>query len=279
MNELVKRGLTGFVYVVITLLCIGLHQYSGFLFLLVLSVLIQMEFLNLTTTLAKTQKFTYAFLGALVYVFTVLSMDEAYLSPMHGYAFLGLMLASILVLVFRLKKDFIKNISFLVLSFFYVPVSLGLLFRSSLFSFVPERDVLMPYESWHILLVFVFVWSCDTFAYLVGRKWGKNKIAPNISPNKTWEGFFGGILGSFLVAWIIYQLAAPLPMNMMFLMALTASLFGFIGDLFESRIKRDLGVKDSGNMLPGHGGFLDRFDSLLIAGPAIYILLSLLYLI
>jgi phosphatidate cytidylyltransferase len=279
MNELSKRGLTGLVYVAVTILCVGLHQYSGFLFLLLLSMFIQTEFLSLTTTLSKKVRFSYVILGALVYIYTILRMDEAFLSDLYSFIFLGSVVAAFLLLVFLVQEDFIKNISNLLLSFVYIPVSLGLFFRSSLFSFTPVRDVLMPYEFWHILLVFIFVWSSDTFAYLIGRKLGKHKIAPRISPNKTWEGFVGGLLGSLVVAWVLFALSEPLPLRVMLLLAAVASVFGFMGDLLESRMKRSLGVKDSGNILPGHGGFLDRFDSLLVAGPVTYILLSILYLL
>jgi phosphatidate cytidylyltransferase len=279
MNELSKRGLTGLVYVAVTILCVGLHQYSGFLFLLLLSMFIQTEFLSLTTTLSKKVRFSYVILGALVYIYTILRMDEAFLSDLYSFIFLSSVVAAFLLLVFLVQEDFIKNISNLLLSFVYIPVSLGLFFRSSLFSFTPVRDVLMPYEFWHILLVFIFVWSSDTFAYLIGRKLGKHKIAPRISPNKTWEGFVGGLLGSLVVAWVLFALSEPLPLRVMLLLAAVASVFGFMGDLLESRMKRSLGVKDSGNILPGHGGFLDRFDSLLVAGPVTYILLSILYLL
>jgi phosphatidate cytidylyltransferase len=279
MNELSKRGLTGLVYVAVTILCVGLHQYSGFLFLLLLSMFIQTEFLSLTTTLSKKVRFSYVILGALVYIYTILRMDEAFLSDLYSFIFLGSVVVAFLLLVFLVQEDFIKNISNLLLSFVYIPVSLGLFFRSSLFSFTPVRDVLMPYEFWHILLVFIFVWSSDTFAYLIGRKLGKHKIAPRISPNKTWEGFVGGLLGSLVVAWVLFALSEPLPLRVMLLLAAVASVFGFMGDLLESRMKRSLGVKDSGNILPGHGGFLDRFDSLLVAGPVTYILLSILYLL
>jgi len=121
------------------------------------------------------------------------------------------------------------------------------------------------------------LWSNDTGAYLIGRAFGRNKLYERISPGKTWEGFVGGLLSAVLVGYILFQntndvLALWQWLTMGALIAVT----GTLGDLVESMLKRSLGVKDSGNLLPGHGGLLDRFDGLLIAAPVIYIFLYLI---
>ncbi len=112
--------------------------------------------------------------------------------------------------------------------------------------------------------VMASIWVNDSFAYIFGSRFGRTKLAPKISPNKSWEGFFGGMLGSVLV-WVLISLlglmAVPIPMAI--LTGIVLGVFGVIGDLFESRIKRSVGVKDSGNIMPGHGGLLDRHDSML----------------
>ena len=108
------------------------------------------------------------------------------------------------------------------------------------------------------------LWVSDSFAYIVGSRIGKHKMVPKISPKKSWEGFVGGILGSVLI-WLIlwathfYKLSLPYAL----LCGVVVSILGVIGDLIESRIKRGVGVKDSGNLIPGHGGMLDRSDSLI----------------
>lgn len=108
------------------------------------------------------------------------------------------------------------------------------------------------------------LWVSDSFAYIVGSRIGKHKMVPKISPKKSWEGFVGGILGSVLI-WLIlwathfYKLSLPYAL----LCGVVVSVLGVIGDLIESRIKRGVGVKDSGNLIPGHGGMLDRSDSLI----------------
>ena len=108
------------------------------------------------------------------------------------------------------------------------------------------------------------LWVSDSFAYLVGRQFGRHKMAPKISPKKTWEGFAGGIVGS-VVIWLIVWATHLFPLSLPFALAtgVVVSVLGVFGDLIESRIKRGVGVKDSGNLIPGHGGMLDRCDSLI----------------
>ncbi|MGH9315641.1 MAG: phosphatidate cytidylyltransferase [Thermoanaerobaculia bacterium] len=122
-----------------------------------------------------------------------------------------------------------------------------------------------------ILFLFLIVWGCDSAAYYVGKNLGRHKLAPEVSPNKTWEGAIGGLLGATLIGavfggkWILPELD-PIRGALAGALASTAGQFG---DLFESMWKRGAGVKDSGTFLPGHGGFYDRIDSLLFAGPVL----------
>ncbi len=124
------------------------------------------------------------------------------------------------------------------------------------------------------LTVLVSVWANDVFAYLAGSAIGRHKMAPRISPKKTWEGFIAGTLASIAV-WVGVGFLADLPLSLGVLAAVgfVLGLVGVGGDLFESRIKREVGVKDSGNVLPGHGGFLDRVDSLLAVSVVGYYIL------
>ena len=110
------------------------------------------------------------------------------------------------------------------------------------------------------------VWISDSFAYLVGKRFGSHKMAPKISPHKTWEGFAGGLLGSVLI-WLILWAVGFYGLNLPYtvLCGIVVGILGVFGDLIESRIKRGVGVKDSGNLIPGHGGMLDRSDSLIFA--------------
>ncbi|GAB9258998.1 MULTISPECIES: phosphatidate cytidylyltransferase [Ligilactobacillus] len=126
---------------------------------------------------------------------------------------------------------------------------------------------------WMILYALLIVWITDSGAYLIGRKIGKNKLAPHISPNKTWEGSIGGSLSAVVIvgAYLYFvQGAFPYSFSTMLLWTLVFSVGGQLGDLIESAFKRHYGVKDSGKILPGHGGILDRFDSLLFVLPLMH---------
>ncbi|MDP2181812.1 MAG: phosphatidate cytidylyltransferase [Actinomycetota bacterium] len=124
------------------------------------------------------------------------------------------------------------------------------------------------------LATIVSVWANDVFAYLVGSTVGRHKMAPRISPNKSWEGFLAGTSFTVLV-WIgvFYLIDSPVSLGTHVLVGIAVSLAAVIGDLAESRLKREAGIKDSGRLLPGHGGFLDRFDSLILVSVVAYYLL------
>ena len=157
----------------------------------------------------------------------------------------------------------------------YIAVPLALTIRLTLvvdpFSSMTQFDGLL------LLAIFIFIWVNDTGAYLVGSRWGKRRLAPSISPKKSVEGSIGGLLLVLLSAVILRLLLFPaLSWLRILLIAAVVAIFGTIGDLFESSLKRQAGVKDSGKLIPGHGGILDRIDSLLLAVPAVYLLLAFL---
>ncbi len=129
----------------------------------------------------------------------------------------------------------------------------------------------------YALVVFVFVWVHDTFSYLTGLKFGKTKLYERISPKKTWEGFFGGLTASIITGFAFGCFAVDdITIIKWIGLAIVVVVAGTIGDLLESAFKRRLEVKDSGTLLPGHGGFLDRLDSVLLAAPAaaVYLLIT-----
>lgn len=125
-----------------------------------------------------------------------------------------------------------------------------------------------------IIYLLIVVWATDSFAYFTGRKFGKTKLAPSISPNKTWEGSIGGTLIATILAMIFNMIYTPFPGSLVIFIIITIllSIAGQLGDLIESYIKRFFGVKDSGKLLPGHGGILDRFDSLILVSIIAYII-------
>ncbi len=141
------------------------------------------------------------------------------------------------------------------------------LFIPSWLSLVYLKDVSDEFQ-WVLALLFL-IWSADTGAYLIGRRWGKHKMIHRVSPGKSWEGSAAGIFSGLLVG-VIYVIVSGSYINnpaLFYCVAVMTVTFSIIGDLMESMVKRNAGVKDSGQLLPGHGGILDRIDSLTAGGP------------
>lgn len=164
----------------------------------------------------------------------------------------------------------VKDIAITVLSLVYIPM---------LFSII---KLILMLENGRLLIWYVILgaFASDTFAFFVGCNWGKNKLCPNISPNKTREGALGGIAGviiSYIILTIVVNNYLNVNMNLYYwiLIAIVASITGQLGDLTASSIKRYCGIKDFSNLIPGHGGILDRFDSLMFVAPIVYIFIKL----
>jgi len=127
-----------------------------------------------------------------------------------------------------------------------------------------------------VLLMFIITWTFDTFAYLVGMKFGKHKIMPSVSPKKSWEGFVGGFVFTVIAAYISHKFFNHIALRDVFFGSIFLPFTATLGDFIESYYKREAGVKDSGNFIPGHGGMLDRMDAFMISIPALYIYLNII---
>lgn len=156
---------------------------------------------------------------------------------------------------------------------------LGFIYISIFFSFIvliSEKD----YGKYLVWIVFISSWMCDTTAYYVGKYLGKNKLCPKVSPKKTIEGSIGGLLGSTLTCGLygifLNKIGINLPVYNFFLMGIFSGFFCQFGDLAASSIKRHVNVKDYSNLIPGHGGILDRFDSILFASVVVYYYISII---
>jgi phosphatidate cytidylyltransferase len=126
-----------------------------------------------------------------------------------------------------------------------------------------------------ILFIFILAWTFDTFAYLIGTRFGKRRILPSVSPKKSWEGLLGGFLCTIITAYLS-QKYFNIPIKTALIIGIILPFTATLGDFIESYYKREAGVKDSGNIMPGHGGILDRMDAFMITIPAIYILINLI---
>ena len=133
------------------------------------------------------------------------------------------------------------------------------------------------YEPLLLLGLFGLLWMADSGAYFAGKAFGKTKLMPSVSPKKTWEGLAGGLLASLLLAWILSEFLPHFSLPQWLTLAASTTLAGTLGDLAESRLKRSLELKDSGSLLPGHGGFLDRFDGFFVAAPVNYFIVNFFF--
>ncbi|MCD4818891.1 MAG: phosphatidate cytidylyltransferase [Candidatus Cloacimonetes bacterium] len=183
-----------------------------------------------------------------------------------------IILSLLSIIFFVLGKDLFlnkiegsfKRVSTAYFSVFYTSVLLSTLARITRFEF----------GNLFIISLLALIWITDSAAYFVGMSMGKHRGIFPVSPKKSLEGFIGGFVFSMIASYFLYYFKF-IPLREALFAGISTGIFGQIGDLFESMIKRDFGVKDSSNIIPGHGGILDRFDSLLIAAPIYYILLSI----
>ena len=160
-----------------------------------------------------------------------------------------------------------------ILAYAYVLVPFLLI---QLFSMTDSDYPESPFDPSIILFMFILTWTFDTFAYLVGIQYGKHKIIPSISPKKSWEGFIGGFVFTLLVAYFSTYFFQSVKEIHLFVICVTLPFTATLGDFIESYYKRQAGVKDSGNLIPGHGGMLDRMDSFMITIPTIYLIINLI---
>ncbi|SCM57728.1 Phosphatidate cytidylyltransferase [Petrimonas mucosa] len=175
--------------------------------------------------------------------------------------------------IFINRKDILHAIIYSFFGQIYITLPLSILMLLS----YQHQSLSNDYHFAFVLAIFIFIWVNDTAAFVVGSLLGKHKFIERISPRKTVEGFIGGILFSVLASFALSTFFTNYTLLFWIGFGIVSALFGSLGDLFESLIKRTYEVKDSGTLIPGHGGILDRIDSLLIAIPAVYIYLAVVF--
>jgi phosphatidate cytidylyltransferase len=263
------RAITAFFFTIVMLGSIFLGGYTFTAFYLVLSIATLLEFFKLIKTSGiRPHRNIAVGVAALIFLMTA---GYHYLQFETKYMLLIVPLIFSVFISELYKKDKIPfaNISYTFIGFVYVTVpfcffySLGFIIDTYSYNF-------------HLPLSFLLMlWASDTGAYLFGSKFGKTRLFERHSPKKSWEGFFGGMLTSLLVAYFTSRYFTEVGFPVLAGMAALIVCFGTLGDLVESMLKRSLDVKDSGSFLPGHGGLLDRFDGLLIGAPVVYAYLYL----
>ena len=279
MKNLVIRAITGAVYVLALVGCTVWGPQSAFIFFALVAAGCVYEFGTIMNKHyeAETNRPLSA-IAAFILCSAVWQYQIGYGDYVKMFALYGFTLLYVSVSeLYRQADNPMRNWALAFASQIYIALPFSLLpFISIRYDAVEN---LMQYEWIYTLAIFIFLWTNDTGAYLVGSLFGRYvpyKLFPRISPKKSWIGSMGGVMLTIIAAAVIEHYAAGLPLWQWIGLALTVCVFGTWGDLVESLIKRQVGIKDSGKILPGHGGFLDRFDSALLAIPGAVIYLALI---
>ncbi len=273
MKNLIIRTLTGIIFVVVLVSAICIHPIFFLILFCIITGLTLWEFGGLVKHYenANLQRAVNVLGGVYLFIATFVYTNGLTDGKIFLPYLLFIMLTMIAELYYKAPNP-INNWAFTLFAQVYCAGSFSML---NFIGAEPGTPGVMSYTPLFIMAIFIFVWLDDTGAYLVGSLIGKHKLFERISPKKSWEGFLGGLIlalaSSQAFAWFAPEINR---MNWLGLAA-TVVLFGTWGDLIESLLKRTLGVKDSGNVLPGHGGMLDRFDSVMLAVPASYIYIEL----
>lgn len=273
MKNLIIRTLTGIIFVVVLISAIYIHPIFFLILFCIITGLTLWEFGGLVKHYenANLQRTVNVLGGVYLFIATFVYANGLTDGKIFLPYLLFIMLTMIAELYYKAPNP-INNWAFTLFAQVYCAGSFSIL---NFIGAEPGTPGVMSYTPLFIMAIFIFVWLDDTGAYLVGSLIGKHKLFERISPKKSWEGFFGGLILS-LASSQAFAWFAPEINRMNWLgLAATVVLFGTWGDLIESLLKRTLGVKDSGNVLPGHGGMLDRFDSVMLAVPASYIYIEL----
>ena len=267
MNNFLKRSLTGVIYVAVILAGTMIHSLIFAVVFLSLMILTQFEFYKLMEKAGyNPQKILALVLGGLLFVTCYLA-GRKIIPFQFSLLFFPFMIIIFLAEVLHKKQGALHNSALTLGGFIYVAVPFSLL-NFIVFPGFPEDNRFYP---WILVGIFLIIWMYDSMAYVGGTQFGKHKMCEKISPNKSWEGLITGAVFAIIMGILNAVIFQSLSIFAWIVSAVLVVGFGTFGDLFESKIKRELNVKDSGNILPGHGGFLDRLDSLLFLIPVIYI--------
>lgn len=262
------RAITGFIFAFIVLALILINAYSFTVLFIIITTLCTQEFYKLVKAGdVKTQAIT-----GLLLVFSVIIPFILYFlydKPISNLLFcVPFIILVIITELYRTHTIPFHNIAYTIFGVVYATVP---------FCFFYALAFIDGQYSFHYPLGFILMlWSSDTGAYVFGITLGKNRLFERHSPKKSWEGFAGGLICSMLTAFILSIYFTELPQIHWLVIGAIIASAGTLGDLSESMLKRSLSTKDSGSFLPGHGGFLDRFDGLLLAAPLVFVYLHLI---
>lgn len=258
MKEFLTRAIAGIIMVLLIIFTVlkGGNYLSLFIFFI--SIVGIREFYNAFDNLDGISPIKYiGYLSTVLFLINNLGLKKISLD--------FIIFITTIILLFRFVFNRELNISDIAVTL------LGIIYVPFFFQHIVYLDGYI-----HIWLIFIISWGTDTFAYLAGNLFGRTKLIPKISPNKTIEGSLGGILGSLVLTYTFSKVFSLEKLPHMLVLAIICSIIAQLGDLTASRIKRITGIKDFGYIIPGHGGILDRFDSILFVGPCLYYFMKFL---
>lgn len=263
MKNLILRSISGIVYVGLFVAALIFESYLYFLLALLFNVLAFNEASAILQIQNKKNRFIYIAVSAVVFCSLFLLNRQMqlkeYLVVPSVIVIVVLSIRSVLPRTIKINKRY--SFTFLL---FYITI---ILFLSVDLNYLNNEE---SYKIPFLLSILILLWTYDTGAFLIGSLLGKHKMFPAFSPLKSWEGFVGGILLTLLVSYFIGIQNSSIEQRHWFFLAFLTSTMAVLGDLFESRLKRQADLKDSGKLIPGHGGILDRIDSFLFVIPVIY---------
>lgn len=277
-SNFLQRAITGVIFVAVLVGCILGGPISFTILFALISALTINEFGNIVNRMEHTRMNKLISILAGLFLF----LCFGYIGVVPGaneifIPYLFLILYLFISELYKKQPNPLNNWAYAMMSQIYIALSFALLnvlaYHSSATESVSQYNPILP------LSIFIFNWVNDTGAYCTGMLFGKHRLFERISPKKSWEGSIGGAVFSIIAAIVMAHFFTFLSTGVWIGLGLTVVVFGTWGDLTESLMKRTLGIKDSGNILPGHGGMLDRFDSTLMAVPAAVVYLYLVGLI
>ncbi|MCE4563616.1 phosphatidate cytidylyltransferase [Maribellus sp. CM-23] len=272
MSNLTKRSIWGLIYVVVMMGGLLFHPIAFAVVFGTLLFFTQYEFYALVEAAGHKISRLPGTLMGVFYFLICAGIANSLLPKSLLLICIPIILLMFIIELFRRNHNTLERSGLTVLGFIYIAIPFALMNFIVNSSLNGQTNVYYP---WIMAGVFLILWTNDSFAYLIGTRFGKHKMCTRISPAKSWEGLIGGAVFAIVMGIVNAVLFQAVDMLSWIVIAVLTVGFGTLGDLFESKIKREIGTKDSGNILPGHGGFLDRLDSLLFAIPVVFIWLML----
>jgi len=269
VGNFIKRALFGVIFAIVLITGIVVHPFAFFAIFMGITLLAVYEFFNLIQKNDSSPQVITGMIASSI----LFSACFAYTYFQNSLLFAFLVPVIVLIPIiemYRKKENPFGNIAYTMLGLLYVATPFSLLN----FLVFPFGDM---HFHWEILMgVFVLIWANDTGAYLVGVNFGKTRLFERISPKKSWEGSIGGGIITLAIAWLISIYSTDLNLIQWILTGFIVVIFGSLGDLVESLLKRSINIKDSGTIIPGHGGLLDRFDAILLVSPMVFVMLQVI---